>query len=166
MNALIESLEAEKLAEEVVIVAFPCNQFGKQEPGKNEELLNGLFHVRPGNGYTPKFTVAEKVDVNGDTSIELFKRLRADCPGTTSTIGNPANMYWSPVEQNDITWNFGKFLVDKEGLVYKRYNPAYPPQNMLRDIRQVLSKEYTAATKATQQAVKYLEQVQHKPLTQ
>lgn len=58
------------------ILGFPCNQFGKQEPGDNNEILPALKYVRPGNGFVPKFPLFEKVDVNGDNEQALFTFLK------------------------------------------------------------------------------------------
>ena len=58
------------------IMAVPCNQFGLQEPGKNEELLNGLRYVRPGNGYVPNFVLTAKTEVNGEGAHPMFNFLK------------------------------------------------------------------------------------------
>lgn len=58
------------------IIAFPCNQFGGQEPGHNDELLPGLKYVRPGNCFEPMFPVMAKVDVNGENEHPLFTFLK------------------------------------------------------------------------------------------
>lgn len=149
------------MKDDVVVIGFPCNQFGLQEPGQNSELLNAVKYVRPGGGYVPKFAMSEKLDVNGDSSHELFKRMRNDCPGTTNVIGSPSSMYWSPVAKNDITWNFEKFLVDRQGMVYKRYNPAYPPQNMVTDVRDVVAKIDTPISKIQENGQKYIKKIFH-----
>ena len=58
------------------ILAFPCNQFGLEEPGHNNEIMNEITYVRPGGGFVPKFNVTIKVNVNGNESIPLFFFLR------------------------------------------------------------------------------------------
>ena len=58
------------------ILGYPCNQFGLQEPGHNDEILKGLKYVRPGNCYEPKFHMMAKVDVNGPDEIPLYTHLK------------------------------------------------------------------------------------------
>ncbi|XDB63306.1 hypothetical protein AB1E18_016636 [Capra hircus] len=72
LNALQEELKPFGL----VVLGFPCNQFGKQEPGENSEILPGLKYVRPGGGYVPNFQLFEKGDVNGETEQKVFTFLK------------------------------------------------------------------------------------------
>ena len=58
------------------VLEFPCNQFGYQEPGTNQEILNGLKYVRPGNGFQPNFPFFEKVEVNGDKEDRIYTFLK------------------------------------------------------------------------------------------
>ena len=102
----------------LVVMACPCNQFGKQEPGdaaaiKNECLVN----------YGVDFLVTEKIDVNGDTSHPLFQYLRNELSG---------------VMGNKIKWNFTKFLVDANGIPVERYAPTTKPQDLEKDIDKIL----------------------------
>ena len=102
----------------LVVMACPCNQFGKQEPGdaaaiKNECLVN----------YGVDFLVTEKIDVNGDTSHPLFQYLRNELSG---------------VMGNKIKWNFTKFLVDANGIPVERYVPTTKPQDLEKDIDKIL----------------------------
>ena len=102
----------------LVVMACPCNQFGKQEPGdaaaiENECLVN----------YGVDFLVSEKIDVNGDTSHPLFQYLRNELSGV---IGNK------------IKWNFTKFLVDANGTPVERYAPTTKPQDLEKDIDKIL----------------------------
>ena len=102
----------------LVVMACPCNQFGKQEPGdaaaiENECLVN----------YGVDFLVSEKIDVNGDTSHPLFQYLRNELSGV---IGNK------------IKWNFTKFLVDANGIPVERYAPTTKPQDLEKDIDKIL----------------------------
>lgn len=72
LNALIDEAKYP-----VNIIGFPCNQFGHQEPADNEtELLNGLHYVRPGDSYTPKFTLMKKIDVNGVNETSFYTYLK------------------------------------------------------------------------------------------
>ncbi len=88
-----------------LIVGQPCNQFGGQEPGDNDEILNCVTYVRPGHGYVipPTMTFTQKADVNGLFTTPLFKTLKEQCGGA------------------DVGWNFEAFLVDKTGMPVKRY---------------------------------------------
>jgi glutathione peroxidase len=102
----------------LVVMACPCNQFGKQEPGdaaaiENECLVN----------YGVDFLVSEKIDVNGDTSHPLFQYLRNELSG---------------VMGNKIKWNFTKFLVDANGIPVERYAPTTKPQDLEKDIDKIL----------------------------
>ncbi|XP_027621821.1 epididymal secretory glutathione peroxidase [Tupaia chinensis] len=72
LNALQEELKALSL----VVLGFPCNQFGKQEPGENSEILPGLRYVRPGGGFVPNFQLFEKGDVNGEREQQVFTFLK------------------------------------------------------------------------------------------
>jgi len=128
------------------ILAFACNQFGYQETAKNTEIMDCLEHVRPGGGYTPLFPIFEKSDVNGRSTNGPFKWLKDQCGPATSEIahlkiigGAEVFISWSPVEYNDITWNFEKFLLDRNGKVYKRYTPQTPPMALLEDIEFLLN---------------------------
>eukprot|EP00276_Gloeochaete_wittrockiana_P007494 CAMPEP_0184643354 /NCGR_PEP_ID=MMETSP0308-20130426/189_1 /TAXON_ID=38269 /ORGANISM="Gloeochaete witrockiana, Strain SAG 46.84" /LENGTH=163 /DNA_ID=CAMNT_0027071235 /DNA_START=273 /DNA_END=764 /DNA_ORIENTATION=+ len=96
------------------VVAFPCNQFGGQEPGSNEQIKAFA------KGKNASFPLMDKVEVNGPSAIPLYKDfLKAKFPG-------------------DITWNFGKFLVNKKGDVVKRYEPTVNPNDLVADIEAVL----------------------------
>ncbi|OQS04125.1 glutathione peroxidase [Thraustotheca clavata] len=95
------------------ILAFPCNQFGGQEPGTSEEILAFVAKF----GVT--FPLFEKADVNGDDTQEVYKFLKAHLPG-------------------DITWNFAKFLVDCHGQPVKRYDPKTAPFDLEDDILALL----------------------------
>lgn len=105
------------------ILAFPCNQFGGQEPGTHEEILTFVdrFDVRE------KLTWFEKGDVNGTETREVFSFLKRELPNSTGT--------------SDILWNFAKFLVDHEGKPYKRYGSKCPPFAMKEDIEELLQKK-------------------------
>ena len=105
--------------EGLVVMGFPCNQFGQQEPGEGDEIA-GFCEVN----YGVAFPMFEKVDVNGAEAHPLFKHLKAEAPGL---LGSEA-----------IKWNFTKFLVAKDGTVYKRYPPQTSPAEMQADIEKLL----------------------------
>lgn len=118
LNALQEELEPHGL----VILGFPSNQFGKQEPGENSEILAIIKHVRPGGGFIPKFQLFEKGDVNGDKEQKVFTFLKNACPPTTELMGQPARLFWEPMKVRDIRWNFEKFLVGPNGVPIMRWH--------------------------------------------
>lgn len=104
----------------VVVLGFPCNQFGSQEPGTEAEI--GAFCEK---NYGVTFPLFAKVDVNGDAADPLFKQLKKDAPGLLGTEA--------------IKWNFTKFLVGKDGKVAKRYAPSTKPDELTGDIEKLLA---------------------------
>merc|ERR1712003_90747 len=100
------------------ILAFPCNQFGGQEPGSNSQIKD--FTKK----YGVEFQVTEKVNVNGPDTHPFFKYLKEK--GPKSFLGN------------DAKWNFEKFLVDKDGNVVKRYLSTTSPLAIEKDIKKLL----------------------------
>ena len=101
------------------MLAFPCNQFGAQEPGTDAEILE--FAI---SKYDANFPMFSKIEVNGDGACELYRWLRAEQPGAG--------------EANDITWNFEKFLVDRTGAVVARFNPMVTPEDIAPQLEQYL----------------------------
>jgi len=136
LNELVD-----KYGNALVILGFPCAQFYNQEPGKNDEILNCIKFVRPGNGYVPKFTLFEKSLVNGDPAQinPVYIYLRASCPQPSPIVGVMPFISWSPVTPVDITWNWEKFLIDKTGKPYKRYVPQTNPLTLLDDINHLIA---------------------------
>lgn len=123
------------------ILGFPCNQFLEQSPGTDEEFMETIRYVRPGNNYIPKFPIFSMVDVNGENSAPVFSFLRNVCPQTpTGVLGDPQYIIWSPVTISDLAWNFEKFLVDKHGSVIHRYATAVNPNFLELDINALLKK--------------------------
>ncbi|MES2758605.1 MAG: glutathione peroxidase [Pseudomonadota bacterium] len=102
------------------VLGFPCNQFGKQEPGS--EAAIGAFCEK---NYGVTFPLFSKVDVNGDNAHPLFQHLKEAAPGLLGTEG--------------IKWNFTKFLINKDGSVYKRYAPQTKPEEIVADIERLLA---------------------------
>jgi len=101
------------------VLGFPCNQFGSQEPGSEEEI--GAFCEK---NYGVSFPMFAKVDVNGDNAHPLFKHLKGEAPGVLGTEG--------------IKWNFTKFLIGRDGKVAKRYAPTTKPEEIADDIEKLL----------------------------
>jgi glutathione peroxidase len=104
----------------LVVVGFPCNQFGAQDPGSNDEIAS-FCEVNYGVG----FPMMAKVDVNGDSADPLFRWLKAGAPGVLGS--------------ESIKWNFTKFLVGRDGKVIKRYAPNEDPENLRKDIEKALA---------------------------
>ena len=102
------------------ILAFPCNQFGAQEPGSNEEIKEFCdinFNV--------SFKIFDKINVNGSSASPLFKHLKNEAKGV---MGSEA-----------IKWNFTKFLIDNNGSVIKRYSPQTTPDKIDKDLAKILN---------------------------
>jgi glutathione peroxidase len=104
------------------ILAFPCNQFGKQEKGTNEEIKQ-FCDLR----FNIKFPLFAKVDVNGEQAHPLFTFLKTKAPGI---LGSKA-----------IKWNFTKFLVNRQGEVVKRFAPTVKPEMIKADIEKLLAQQ-------------------------
>jgi glutathione peroxidase len=102
------------------ILGFPCNQFGKQDPGSNDEIMEFCQL-----NYGVSFPMFSKIAVNGSAADPLYKHLKKEAPGALGTQG--------------IKWNFTKFLIDANGKVIKRYAPKDTPKAIARDIEQLLA---------------------------
>lgn len=101
------------------VLAFPCNQFGSQEPGTNAEIKQFCE-----SKYDITFPIFDKIDVNGEKEVDLYTFLKNNA--------EPKN--------KDIEWNFTKFLINKKGEVVKRYTSAIKPEDIEKDIKIELSK--------------------------
>ncbi|NWR57436.1 GPX3 peroxidase, partial [Bucorvus abyssinicus] len=136
LNALQDELGPYGL----VVLGFPSNQFGKQEPGQNSEILPALKHVRPGGGFVPNFQLFQKGDVNGAKEQKIFTFLKNACPPVAEEFGNPKNLFWEPLRNHDIKWNFEKFLVGPDGVPvmrwYHRANISVVKNDIITYIRQ------------------------------
>ncbi|XP_016076100.1 PREDICTED: epididymal secretory glutathione peroxidase-like [Miniopterus natalensis] len=134
LNTLQEELKPFGL----VVLGFPCNQFGKQEPGENSEILPGLKYVRPGGGYVPSFQLFEKGDVNGEKEQKVFTFLKQSCPHPSELLGSFKHISWEPIKVQDIRWNFEKFLVGPDGVPVMRWFHRAPVSDVKSDIRTYL----------------------------
>ena len=121
----LEKLHQEYADQGLVVLGFPCNQFGSQDPGSNEEI--GAFCER---NYGVSFPMFAKVDVNGAEAHPLYRHLKAEKPGF---LGIGA-----------IKWNFTKFLVGRDGEVVGRYSPTTDPKDIADDIRAQLAVDAAA----------------------
>jgi glutathione peroxidase len=104
----------------LVILGFPCNQFGNQDPGSNDEIQNFCQ-----SNYGVSFQMMEKIEVNGSNAHPLFVWLKKQAPGILGSEG--------------IKWNFTKFLVSRNGQVTKRYAPQDSPESIAKEIEQLVS---------------------------
>ncbi|KAJ9702758.1 hypothetical protein PVL29_004475 [Vitis rotundifolia] len=101
------------------ILAFPCNQFGGQEPGANPEIKQFAC-----TRFKAEFPIFDKVDVNGPTTAPVYQFLKSNAGGFLGDL---------------IKWNFEKFLVDKNGKVVERYQPTTSPFQIEKDIQKLLA---------------------------
>ena len=116
----LQKLHEELGQDGLVIIGFPCNQFGKQEPG--DESAIGAFCQK---NYGVSFLMSEKVDVNGADAHPLYQYLTKEAKGILGTSA--------------IKWNFTKFLIRKNGEVYDRYAPTTKPEDLKADIQKLLA---------------------------
>ncbi len=116
----LEELHKEYADQGLVVLGFPCNQFGSQDPGSNDEIASFCQL-----NYGVSFPMMAKVDVNGADAPPLYKWLTAEAPGL---LGSKA-----------IKWNFTKFLVGKDGRVIRRYAPQDTPKKLAGDIEAALA---------------------------
>jgi len=122
------------------IFGFPCNQFGYQEPAENFELMNCLKYVRPGYGFIPNFPLSGKLFVNGKDEDPVFTFLKSRCASPMGLIANRTDITWTPIRNNDISWNFQKWLVGSDGHPYRRYTSRTPPLMIENDILDMIDR--------------------------
>jgi glutathione peroxidase len=115
----LEALHQQFGAAGLVVLGFPCNQFGEQDSGSNDEIAD-FCQVN----YGVTFSMMAKVDVNGADATPLFKWLCSEAPGLLGS--------------KSIKWNFTKFLVGKDGAVIRRYAPTDTPESLAKDIEKAL----------------------------
>jgi glutathione peroxidase len=116
----LEELHKRYAERGLVVLGFPCNQFGSQDPGSNDEIAS-FCQVN----YGVSFPMMAKIAVNGADAHPLYRWLTAEAPGL---LGSKA-----------IKWNFTKFLVGKDGSVLKRYAPQDAPQKLAKDVEAALA---------------------------
>ena len=104
----------------LVVLGFPCNQFGAQDPGTNGEIAQFCQL-----NYGVSFPMMAKIDVNGASADPLYQWLTKEAPGILGSTS--------------IKWNFTKFLVGKDGAVIKRYAPTDAPATLAKDIEKALA---------------------------
>ena len=116
----LEALHKTYAAQGLTVLGFPCNQFGSQDPGSNDEIASFCQL-----NYGVSFPMMAKSDVNGANASPLYQWLTAEAPGL---LGSKA-----------IKWNFTKFLVGKDGQVIRRYAPQDAPKKLAGDIEAALA---------------------------
>lgn len=117
----LEKLYGKYKGKDFMILGFPCNQFGAQEPGTAEEIKTFCS-----SKYGVTFPLFSKIEVNGDGADPLYKFLKAAQPGTGS--------------KPDIGWNFTKFLIGKDGKPLKRFDSSVTPEQIDPQVQEILSK--------------------------
>ena len=136
----LEELYQKYNAQGLEILDFPCNQFGNQAPGSDEEI-----HEFCTFKYKTSFDQFKKIDVNGENETELYKFLKSQIVDE-KVEGLKGKMAMKAIEkisstckkEGDIKWNFTKFLVDREGNVLYRYDPTCNPMDIEKDIVKLL----------------------------
>ena len=115
----LEKLYADHQANGLVVLGFPCNQFGKQEAGSNEEIASFCDLT-----FKVTFPMYSKIDVNGDNASPLYEYMKTAAPGLLGS--------------KSVKWNFTKFLVNKDGKVVKRFAPNDSPESIEKEITKYL----------------------------
>jgi glutathione peroxidase len=116
----LEALHQTYADQGLVVLGFPCNQFGAQDSGSNDEIADFCQM-----NYGVSFPMMSKIDVNGTQAHPLYQWLAAEAPGLLGS--------------KSIKWNFTKFLVGKDGHVLKRYAPTDTPESLSKDILAALA---------------------------
>ena len=116
----LEELHKTYGARGLVVLGFPCNQFGAQDPGSNGEIAEFCQL-----NYGVSFPMMAKIDVNGPQAAPLYQWLSTEAPGL---LGSKA-----------IKWNFTKFLIGKDGKVVRRYAPTDAPASLAKDVEAALA---------------------------
>jgi glutathione peroxidase len=114
----LETLYEKYKDQGLVILGFPCNQFGNQEPGTEKEIAEGCLL-----NYGVSFPMFSKIEVNGSNADPIYKFLKDKLPGFLG---------------KRIKWNFTKFLIDRNGLPVKRFSPSTKPEKLVSDIEKLL----------------------------
>jgi len=134
----LESLYRDDKDRGLEILAFPCNQFKEQEPGSDAEIQAFCQTT-----YDVTFPVFAKIDVNGPTAHPLYAYLRAEAPGD---FGPQYGDFYKAISNirpdadgtDEVKWNFTKFLIGRDGVVIKRYEPPVSPSEVEADLEQYL----------------------------
>ncbi|AOY92792.1 glutathione peroxidase [Cupriavidus sp. USMAA2-4] len=122
----LQALQETYAGQDFDVLGFPCNQFGKQEPGDAEQIAQ-FCDTR----FRVSFPMFAKIDVKGPAAHPLYRWLTSEKPGVLGTEA--------------IKWNFTKFLLRRDGSVFKRYAPTTKPEELKRDIEALLAEPAPAA---------------------
>ncbi len=115
----LEALYEKYRSQGLVVLGFPCNQFGNQEPGTDNEI-SSFCELN----YQVSFPLFKKVEVNGANATKLYQYLKKEAPGLLGSTS--------------VKWNFTKFLVNKKGKVIKRFSPKDTPEKIEKQIKDIL----------------------------
>ena len=115
----LEQLYKQYQAQGFEVLAFPCNQFGQQEKGSNDEIQQFCDL-----NFKISFPLMDKIEVNGANTAPLYQFLKSQAKGIFGTTG--------------IKWNFTKFLLNRQGQVVRRYGPTVKPEKLRADIEKLL----------------------------
>ncbi len=115
----LEKLQKDYAEKGFSVIGFPCNQFGKQEPGDSETIISFCDLT-----YQTSFPLFKKIEVNGDNSAPIYQFMKSQAPGILGSQG--------------IKWNFTKFLINRNGEVVKRFEPKDKPENLISQIEELL----------------------------
>jgi glutathione peroxidase len=133
----LEALHREFGPRGLQVLGFPCNQFGGQEPGTDEEIQEFCSLT-----YDVTFPVLAKVDVNGPDADPLYAFLRSQAPGDFG----PEHFRYErikasrpeSIDSDEIRWNFTKFLIGRDGAVLRRYESKVTPEQIGKDLTEIL----------------------------
>ena len=135
----LQSLYSDLRDRGLEILGFPCNQFGGQEPGTDAEIQEFCS-----TKYNVTFPVFSKIEVNGPNAAPLYTYLRAEAPGDFGPqygflYEHIAKTRPEAIGTDEIKWNFTKFLVGKDGKVIRRYEPPVTPDEIRKDLEELLA---------------------------
>lgn len=124
---------------DVEILAIPTAIFKNEEPGMNSEILNILRYVYPGNNFTPIFKIFSKYNVNGKLEHPLFTYLKENCFSSNGIIGTDYSYLWTPLQNNDLSANFEKFIIDHKGFPFARYSSEVSPFQLRSHLEKLMA---------------------------
>jgi glutathione peroxidase len=138
----LEKLYRDHRADGFVILGFPCDQFGNQEPGTESEIKDFCS-----SAYEVSFPLFSKIEVNGQNAHPLYRYLRIEHKGKLTRDTPGAERLLDHLEKNRpdlltsdvVHWNFTKFLIDRKGRVVKRFEPVQTPEAIEADVTQLLA---------------------------
>ena len=130
----LESLYKKYKDKGLEILDFPCDQFGHQAPGSDDEI-----HTFCTSKYNTSFDQLKKIEVNGTNEEPLYTYLKSKIDSKNKSINLVFNLMNHTKNKNDIKWNFTKFLVDKNGKVVNRFEPTTKPEEIEKFIKELIN---------------------------